>query len=170
MGTGHLPYSLPSTIYYLMKRPPVLELLAEMRTGRLIAAPVGGHVQILPPIRAYHSHRRIWPASRSLAFGRFVKGSDIMNTNIVSLVRRARMVLSIVLAVLAIGTAPITAHADTVYFYNSQGTPVDVTASVIYQNPYVFDAHSNIIGNVDANGVIRDPATNAVIGYVSVNP
>src|ERR1700722_13375541 len=51
----------------------------------------------------------------------------------------------------------------SVYFYNSEGAPVDVTASVVYQNPYVFDAYNNIIGNVDEYGVIRDPVTGAVI-------
>lgn len=67
--------------------------------------------------------------------------------------------------VLAMGTAAMAANADTrVYLYEG-GVPVDVTATVVVQNPYVVHG-ATVIGVIDAFDFIRDPVTNAIIGLI----
>ena len=71
---------------------------------------------------------------------------------------------------MALGLMALGAKADThIYFYDSGGNPVDVTASYHYQDHDVYDSYGNLVGTVDSQGRIYD-LSNQQIGYIVTTP
>ena len=71
---------------------------------------------------------------------------------------------------IVLGSAGIDANAaTTIYLYDANGSPIDVTASYTYQQNYVYDSLANVVGTVDSNGYIYDQSMQ-VIGYLQTDP
>ncbi len=66
--------------------------------------------------------------------------------------------------------AGIDANAATaIYFYDSYGTPTDVSSSYTYQQNYVYDSLNNVVGTVDSAGNIFNSSMQQ-IGYLRTAP
>lgn len=71
---------------------------------------------------------------------------------------------------LVLSSISLCAHADTLIYLNvGSGPPVNVTASYVLQDHYLYDTAFNLVGTVDIYGVIHD-TNNQEIGYIMVEP
>lgn len=73
-------------------------------------------------------------------------------------------------AAIALCSLTIRASASTtIYLYDTNGTPVNVTASYVYQEHYLYDSLGNRVGSVNSSGSIFN-LSNQKIGYIDTTP